>query len=484
MPSKDDIEQNTQLEPKKTGNVSSVIFYDDTCFYINLEGKIFVYDKTKGDFHNYNEIDKVDKTAFSAGLEGAAILRTERLAEAARRGAEAWYGRFIGIILSNENPGKFPLTDADKKLFRRYFEFRKHYDKKSNIGSVKKYTGLEDWYNNFYRQEYQRNADEKDRKMKEFIGKWNVGPDERLFSADFFVPKDRTVNTGSPISGQGYHGKNPELKFLINYHNKILEIYKELKGELQGSSPSSETGDLFGKAYTAVIRKINSIINEEKKGFEAAKDEIARLDSRFKEDIERSLNTAAIDLDSSVKENGEFGYIFLPAYNVIEYTLIYKRIETGDTVKKFKARGQDIKLLGIHGDYIYACEGGRIAMYDAFTLENKLIVNNAVSENEGNETVLFSIEEAVGASGAKNNQENNFFVTEGETKEEKRYYIRSLERPREANSPADRLAPVKIIDPADNTAADDGRAGGVFSDIFFTRNIRVRGNSPPTASKK
>lgn len=316
----------------KIENILKTFIYAENYYYIDNARKIFVFDN--GDFHAYNiTIPEI--------INIPLFEETETVAKKETKVIDKWYNEFIERI-TNSIDVVYSATDEDNNNFPRWLEFKKYANKKSkkdgymnNVSAIK-FSSFNNWFNNFYREEYNSIESEKTKKRESFNNTWGVNPSGEYPFIEFPAIMDK-IN---------YSGKSSGIKQFMDIHNNLVGIYNK---NYTGKNISRHTIGIFNSTYKAIVSEIKELEKNETAKFEQEKKEcnegVKSLDGKFIEKIKDSLES--IQFEYAGQNSQYIDYVFLPAYKSMPAYLITNNLKSSsDNTIAYKDDDIQIDLPG------------------------------------------------------------------------------------------------------------------------------------------
>jgi hypothetical protein len=391
------------INPKIVIDVENIHFYNNTCFYIDSNKKIFIYDNNRKSFSSYNNI------VLPEDFNYIQIYKPDIISRIINNHAEEWYNNWVESFVNkirNNNVDNIinNIDQRDKKYLNRYY---------GCIPKTRRKISLDMWRNDDYKTLENKKNEDIENRYRYYINKWGIKPWEE---ETFFIVKYNTlINRNDEINDNNYLGKNVRIKKYIEYLDEIIKTYKEL----ENLNASNETKNMYRQFYTNIIDEINSIENEDLRQLridkESYRNEINRIEEKFYSDLASRLkNIEFIDINEN-ENNSEINIINIPNNDKPEYMLVCIKMSEPQINNEFKKTGQCIYSMNIMDNYIVVANDNKLSFYDIFTLEELDIKKERVkTENENIENILFFL-----------STDNNIIITEN--KYNHRYFVRNLE---------------------------------------------------------
>jgi hypothetical protein len=282
-------------------------------------------------------------------------------------------------------------------------------------------------------EEYGAIKEKKEALLQEFRGKWPVDPSGSLFD-DKAVPSiDTTLKSAKPIYAEYYQGEDPGIRFLLDYHNKIIEVYKDV-----GQDISNETNELLEKNFKVATTELNTSIKEANASFAEA---VAAYESNC-DNLDTSFRKFITDKVPSLPWNTlnlspDFDYIIQNQSDDQEpYLIVYNRdilLREDGEVEYFWKKGVSAEILGVVDAYVYLCQDGEIRFFDAFTMEQKEELTIKMSElnqlSQEKERILFLL--STGEHRAITKDSRGYSIKKIEKNDKQGYVLKPISRSKE-----------------------------------------------------
>jgi hypothetical protein len=381
-------------------NIVNIWLYDNTCFYANAEGSLFLYDSSNNESLQYLDIE-IDFAAKSI-----VILKTNDFIKALETSAKEWFDGFKNN--SNEFvDNEFRLIGDDEALLQQYQMFINI--NSNNVPSDNDFNTLDEW-SAYLKNKYAEIQRENLAAEQEFEEKWGELNGQEPFAKDLEKLSNISIDShqAKAMDASLYRGKNSTVIFLLSSYIKIIKTYYSKNVFSDGIK------EMLKNNYNTIRDALNTAIKKEKETYEKSiteKDKVfGSNNNRFAEAFRGSLDRIK---PKEYSFNNDFGYRILSMEGKTYYIVLYKSLNESLELDGFPNLGQNIYNLGFFDNNIYSVEDGIIKIYDPFTLTESQAVKYDAGTTD--EKVLFAID-----------QNRGIFITLKQKGENKTYYIREL----------------------------------------------------------
>jgi hypothetical protein len=385
-----------KYEPKEiAANVKNAWFYNNMCFYLNSEGKLYLLNAAEKKSY------PVEGITFDKDIEYLFFIPQRDLLAAIKDSFGEWSEDWVSRIDGNNIDTVFK-DETQKAYIQRYSKISR-FNNPSNTQNADAFEDYDTWVEavkKTWNDINEKNNAIIDGLLKEWDIELPLGENKKLENMTLnylfkYLPQFPENIRRLPVSEvknipdttlNVVNQKYTEVYFLISLHNEAISI---------------------GSKYRGISANTRALLNDQK---ERLKSELAKIFEKYMMNFQTDLQRAS---DAIIKNNDAFrnslkieninmatgpddlyfDYVILPAIeNQLEgsYAVIYKKINEGNRASVFKNLGQDVNYLGLFKgkNYIYSIENGKMRFFNCFTMEEQ----HDFTLNDNSMEVLFTLD--------------------------------------------------------------------------------------------
>jgi len=281
-------------------NIKSLLFKYKTCFYINHDGNLLVYNTENDNFIKYDTFKTINNENLSFDL-----ITVNEYAGLINNQAKSWYNNwrsnFLNTILKD---GVYKYTDDENNMLHRY--------NKINKPSMQIYKNIDDWYNNFYKKQNQQNIDTITQKKQDFKDKWGIEPNKNIELFNRNISTIKINEIGKDITEYKYFGKNENIKFFLKYYYDIIIAYQEFININASNNTIKLLETFFSDIKNEIIKYYNEDIKKINDEYNTYEKDIDNLNKSLIDKIKDSVNNFTINIQNENNNQNTIKYSFLP----------------------------------------------------------------------------------------------------------------------------------------------------------------------------